>query len=35
MYYHVCGDAPRITFYFIVLDEFETHVINCLDDQAV
>ena len=35
LYGHVFGDAPRITFHFTVLDAFKTHVINCIDGQAV
>ena len=35
LYCHVFGDVPRITRHFIVLDEFKTQEINCLDGQAV
>ena len=35
LYFHVFGDAPRITCHFTVLQEFKTQVINCLDGQAV
>ena len=35
LYWHVFGDAPRITYHFTVLDEFKTQVINCFDGQAV